>query len=81
MQVEKRKREILNIVSFKLIANNISFTYSNKVIDVKGYFKLTICSNNIVEIITNNYNKDFKFLSDVSDAFILDVIDKIIFNY
>ena len=81
MQLEKRKREILNIVIFKLIANNISFNYSNKVIDVKGYFKLTIYPNNEVEIITNNYNKDFKFLSDVSDAFILDVIDRIIFNY
>jgi hypothetical protein len=79
--MEKRKREILNIVIFKLIANNISFNYTNKVIDVKGYFKLNIYSNNVIEIITNNYNKDFKFLSDVSDAFILDVIDRIIFNY
>jgi hypothetical protein len=64
----------LDIIIFKLIANNISFNYSNKVVDVKGYFKLTIYSNNEVEIITNNYNKDFKFLSDVSDAFILYIL-------
>ena len=79
--MEKRKKEILNLVIYKLIANNISFNYSNKVIDVKGYFKLTIYSKGIIEIIPNNYTKDFKFLSDVSDAFILDIIDRIIFNY
>ena len=79
--MEKRKKEILNLVIYKLIANNISFNYSNKVIDVKGYFKLTIYSKGIIEIISNNYTKDFKFLSDVSDAFILDIIDRIIFNY
>ena len=79
--MEKRKRDILNLIIHKLIANNISFNYINKVIDAKSYFKLTIYSKGEIEILTNNYNKDFKFLSDVSDAFILDVIDRIIFNY
>lgn len=81
MQLEKRKKDILKIISIKLIDNKISFNYSNNLINVPEYFKLTIYSTGKIEIITNNYNKDFKFLSDVSDAFILDIIDKIIFNY
>lgn len=81
MQLEKRKKEILKVVSIKLIDNKISFNYSNNVINAKDYFKLTIYSNGEIEIITNKYNKDFKFLSDISDTYILNVIDKIIFNY
>ena len=81
MQLEKRKKEILKIVSIKLIDNNISFNYSNNKVNAEEYFKLTIYSKGEIEIITNNYNRDFKFLSDVSDAFILDIIDRIIFNY
>ena len=78
MQLEKRKKEILKIVSMYLIDNTIPFKYSGNVINVEKYFKLTTYSNGEVEIIPTNYNKDFKFLSDVSDAFILDVIDRII---
>ena len=81
MQLEKRKKEILKVVILKLIDSNVSFNYSNNKINVEEYFKLTIYSKGEIEIITNTYNKDFKFLSDVSDAFILDVIDSIIFNY
>ena len=81
MQLEKRKKEILKVVILKLIDSNVSFNYSNNKINVEEYFKLTLYSNGIIEIITNKYNKDFKILSDVSDAFILDVIDRIIFNY
>ena len=81
MQLEQRKKEILKVVSIKLIDNNVSFNYSNNKINAEDYFKLTIYSKGEIEIITNNYNKDFKILSDVSDAFILDIIDRIIFNY
>ena len=81
MNLNQRKKEILKIVSINLIDNKISFNYRNNVINAEDYFKLTIYSKGEVEIIANNYNKDFKFLSDVSNAFILDVIDSIIFNY
>ena len=81
MQLEKRKKEILKIVSIKLIDNKISFNYSNNEINVPDYFNLTINSKNEIEIITTNYNKDFKFLSDNTVEHLLDVIDRIIFNY
>ena len=81
MQLEKRKKEILKVVSIKLIDNKISFNYSNNMINAEDYFKLTIYSKGEVEIITNTYNKDFNFLNDVSDGFILDIIDRIIFKY
>ena len=80
MNLNQRKKEILRMVSIYLIDNTIPFKYSGNVINVEKYFKLTTYSNSEVEIITTNYNKDFKFLSEVSDAFILDVIDKIIYN-
>ena len=79
MRAEQRKKEILKIVSIYLIDNTIPFKYSGNVINVERYFKLISYSNGEIEIITTNYNKDFKFLSDVSDAFILDIIDRIIF--
>lgn len=81
MQLEQRKKEILKIVSIKLIDNKISFNYNNNSISAQDYFKLTLYSNNEIEIITNNYNKDFKFLSDNTVEHLLDVIDRIIFNY
>ena len=81
MKIEQRKKEILKIVSMYLIDNTIPFKYSGNVINAERYFKLISYSNGEVEIIPTNYNKDFKFLSDVSDAFILDVIDKIIYKY
>ena len=81
MQLEQRKKEILKIVSIKLIDNKISFNYSNNTINAEDYFKLTIYSKGEIEIITNKYKKDFKFLSDVSNTYIIDVIDSIIFNY
>ena len=81
MHLNQRKKDILKIVSIQLIDNKIPFNYSNNNINAEDYFKLTIYSKGEVEIITNKYNKDFKFLSDVSNAFILDVIDRIIFNY
>ena len=81
MQLEKRKKEILKIVSIKLIDNKISFNYSNNTINAEEYFKLNINSKNEIEIITKSYNKDFKFLSDNTIEHLLDVIDRIIFNY
>lgn len=81
MKVEQRKKEILKVITIKLIDNKISFNYSNNTINAKDYFNLTINSNNEIEIITNNYNKDFKFLSDDTVEHLLDVIDRIIFNY
>ena len=81
MQIEQRKKEILKIVSIKLIDNKISFNYSNNTINAEEYFKLTIYSKGEIEIITKNYNKDFKFLSDNTVEHLLDVIDRIIFNY
>ena len=75
-----RNRQILAIITYKLMSNNISFKFENYKLDVTGYFKLSFF-NNKVEIITNTYNKDFKFLNDVSDGFILDIIDRIIFKY
>lgn len=81
MKLEQRKKEIFKIVSIKLIDNKISFNYSNNEINVPDYFNLTITSKNEIEIITNNYNKDFKFLSDNTVEHLLDAIDRIIFNY
>ena len=81
MNLNQRKKEILKVVSIQLIDNKISFNYSNNVINAEDYFKLTIYSESEVEIITNNYNKDFKFSSDNTVEHLLDVIDRIIFNY
>ena len=81
MELEKRKKEILKIVSIKLIDNKISFNYSNNTINVEEYFNLTIYSKGEIVIITKSYNKDFKFLSDNTVEHLLDVIDRIIFNY
>ena len=81
MQLEKRKKEILKVVSIKLIDNKISFNYSNNMINAQEYFKLTIYSKGEIEIITNNYNKDFKFSGDNTVEHLLNVIDSIIFNY
>ena len=81
MQLEKRKKDILKIVILKLIDSNVSFNYSNNKINAEEYFKLTIYSKGEIEIITNNYNKDFKFLSDNTVEHLLNVIDRIIFNY
>ena len=81
MKIEQRKKEILKIVSIKLIDNNISFNYSNNTINAEDYFKLTIYSKGEIEIITKSYNKDFKFLSDNTVEHLLNVIDRIIFNY
>ena len=75
-----RNKQILALVTYKLMSNNISFKFENYKLDVTGHFKLSFF-NNKVEIITNTYNKDFKFLNDVSDGFILDIIDRIIFKY
>ena len=75
-----RNKQILAIVTYKLMSNNISFKFENYKLDVTGYFKLSFF-NNKVEIITNTYNKDFKFLNGVSDGFIVDIIDTIIFKY
>ena len=81
MKIEQRKKEILKIVSIKLIDNKISFNYSNNEINAQEYFNLTINSKNEIEIVTKNYNKDFKFLSDNTVEHLLNVIDRIIFNY
>ena len=81
MKTEQRKKEILKVISIKLIDNKISFSYSNNEINVPDYFKLNINSKNEIEIITKSYNKDFKFLSDNTVEHLLDVIDRIIFNY
>ena len=81
MQLNQRKKHILKMIILKLIDDNISFKYINNSINAEDYFKLTIYSKSEIEIITNNYNKDFKFSGDVSDAFILDVINKIIYKY
>ena len=81
MRSEQRKKEILKMISKYLIDETISFKYSNNVINAEGYFKLITYSDGIIEIITNNYNKDFKFLSDNTVEHLLDVIDRIIFNY
>lgn len=75
-----RNKEILSIVIYKLISNNISFCFENNKLDAKNYFKLSFY-NDSIEIITNNYNKDFKFLNSVSNGFILNLVDRIIFNY
>ena len=81
MKIEQRKKEILKVVSIKLIDNNISFNYSNNEINVPDYFNLIINSKNEIEIITNNYSRDFKFSSDNTVEYLLNVIDRIIFNY
>ena len=81
MKIEQRKKEILKVVILKLIDNKISFNYSNNKINAEEYFKLTIYSKGEIEIITTNYNKDFKFLSDNTVEHLLNVIDRIIFNY
>ena len=75
-----RNKQILALVTYKLMSNNISFKFENYKLDVTGHFKLSFF-NNKVEIITNTYNKDFKFLNGVSDGFIVDIIDRIIFKY
>ena len=75
-----RNKQILAIVTYKLMSNNISFKFENYKLDATGHFKLSFF-NTRVEIITNTYNKDFNFLNDVSDGFILDIIDRIIFKY
>lgn len=75
-----RNKQILAIITYKLMSNNISFNFENYKLDVTGHFKLSFF-NTKVEIITNTYNKDFNFLNDVSDGFILDIIDRIIFKY
>ena len=46
MKIEQRKKEILKIVSIKLIDNKISFNYSNNEINAQDYFNLII----IVEV-------------------------------
>ena len=81
MQLNQRKKEILKVVSIKLIDSKISFNYSNNEINAQDYFNLTINSKNEIEIITTNYNKDFIFSSDNTVEHLLDVIDRIIFNY
>ena len=81
MKIEQRKKEILKVVILKLIDSNVSFNYSNNKINVEEYFKLTIYSKGEIEIITNNYNKDFKFSGDNTVEHLLNVIDRIIFNY
>ena len=75
-----RNKQILALVTYKLMSNNISFKFENYKLDVTGHFKLSFF-NNKVEIITNTYNKDFKFLNGISDGFIIDIIDRIIFKY
>ena len=80
MKLEQRKKEILKIVSIKLIDNKISFNYSNNEINVPDYFNLTINSKNEIEIITKSYNKDFIFSSDNTVEHLLDAIDRIIFT-
>ena len=75
-----RNKQILAIVTYKLMSNNISFKFENYKLEVNNYFKLTFY-NARVEIITNTYNKDFSFSNDVSDGFILDIVDRILFNY
>ncbi len=75
-----RNKQILTLVIYKLVSNNISFKFENYKLDVMGHFKLSFF-NTKVEIITNTYNKDFNFLNDVNDGFILDIIDRIIFKY
>ena len=81
MQLEQRKKEILKVVSINLIDNKIPFNYINNTINAPDYFNLTINSKNEIEIITTNYNKDFKFLSDDTVEHLLNVIDRIIYNY
>ena len=81
MQLNQRKKEILKVVSIKLIDNKISFNYSNNTINAEEYFNLTIKLNNEIEIITKSYNKDFIFSSDNTVEHLLNVIDRIIFNY
>ena len=81
MNLNQRKKEILKVVSIKLIDTNISFNYSNNTINAEDYFKLNINSKNEIEIITKNYNKDFIFSSDNTVEHLLNVIDRIIFNY
>ena len=75
-----RNKQILAIITYKLMSNNISFKFENYKLEVTGHFKLSFF-NNKVEIVTNTYNKDFNFLNDVNDGFILDIIDRIIFKY
>ena len=81
MKIEQRKKEILKVVILKLIDNKISFNYSNNEINAQDYFNLTINSKNEIKIITKSYNKDFIFSSDNTVEHLLDVIDRIIFNY
>lgn len=75
-----RNKQILALVTCKLINNNISFKFENNSIDVPTHFKLSFY-NNEVRIITNTYHKDFNFLNEVNGGFILDIIDRIIFKY
>ena len=76
-----RNKQILTLVIYKLVSNNISFKFENYKLDVTRHFKLRFFNNKEVIILTNTYNKDFNFLNDVSDGFILDIIDRIIFKY
>ena len=75
-----RNKQILAIITYKLMSNNISFKFENNSIDVPTHFKLSFY-NTEVRIVTNTYHKDFNFLNDVNDGFILDIIDRIIFKY
>ena len=75
-----RNKQILALVTYKLRSNNISFKFENNSIDVPIHFKLSFY-NTEVRIVTNTYHKDFNFLNDVNDGFILDIIDRIIFKY
>ena len=75
-----RNKQILALVTYKLMSNNISFKFGNNSIDVPTYFKLSFY-NTEVRIVTNTYHKDFNFLNEVNEGFILDIIDRIIFKY
>lgn len=81
MKENNSENRILKIVSIKLIDNNISFKYINNTINAEDYFNLSINSNKEIEIITKSYNKDFIFSSDNIVEHLLEVIDRIIFNY
>lgn len=76
-----RNKQILNLVIYKLISNNIKFCFEPNKLEVQGHFRLSVYQEGEVEIVTNNYPKDFKFLNDVSDGFILDIVDRVIFKY
>ena len=63
-----RNKQILALVTCKLINNNISFKFENNSIDVPTHFKLSFY-NTEVRIVTNTYHKDFNFLNEVNDGF------------